>query len=38
LSGVVDDPDLTDPDAIVDANAVVTAGRAIESDMTSYAD
>jgi hypothetical protein len=34
LSGIVDDPDLADPDTLIGANAVITSGRAIESDVT----
>jgi hypothetical protein len=34
LSGLVDDADLADPDAFVDANAIITSGRTIVSDMT----
>jgi hypothetical protein len=36
LAGVVDDPDLADPDALVDANAVITSGRTIECDNASW--
>jgi hypothetical protein len=35
LSGLVDDPDLANPDAFVGPYAVVTSGRAIESDISS---
>src|ERR1044072_1166557 len=32
LTGFVDHPDLTDPDALIGTNAVITSGRAIECD------
>jgi len=32
LAGVVDDADFTNPNAFVGANAVITAGRTVESD------
>jgi len=35
LPGVVDDTDLANPDAVVDANAVITSGRTIVSDIAS---
>src|SRR5690606_16688359 len=32
LAGLVDDPNLANPDAFVDADTVITSGRAIVSD------
>jgi hypothetical protein len=33
LSGLVDHPDLSNPDSVVDADAIVTSWAAVESDM-----
>jgi hypothetical protein len=33
LSGFVNDPDLTDSDAFIGANSVVTSGRTVECDI-----
>ncbi len=37
LSRLVDHADFTDTDALVGANAIITSGRTIECDMSSYA-